>query len=215
MPVTWEKTDKDFSILVWKSTESIEELFNKAALSVEEKARWESFRSETRKREYLTVRNALKFFPGHHTLAGIRYDGNGKPLLANGCLSISHSNEFVAVMLAPSVRIGIDIETIHPRIEKLSKRFLNRDEKKFLPVKNHLEHLHVIWGAKEVLFKIHSAGGIDFRQHLHVDPFRFHGSGSLHAHMTAGQRTETFDIHYEQIGGQMLTWAADSNHISG
>ena len=181
MPVTWQKTDSNFSIVVWQSSEQINDLLLNASLSHEETQDWNLFKSETRKREWLTVRNALNVLIEKSDMSKIKYDKNGKPHIDRYSISISHSHEFIAVMKADSSRIGVDIEIIHPRIEILSRKFLSENEKPDLADPKHLEKLHVMWGAKEVLYKIHSIGGIDFKKDFDLsDKFCVKdGSGNL------------------------------------
>jgi phosphopantetheinyl transferase len=208
MPVTWRKTSTNYSIVVWQSKEPIAELLKNANLNKEELAEWNSFQSEKRKREWLTVRNALKTLVSDDESSTIIYDSNGKPHLSKSSISISHSHEFIAVMISDSPSIGIDIEVVHPRIEILSRKFLSEKEKPDLSDTRHLEKLHVLWGAKEVLFKIHSIGGIDFKKDLFVHPFNYENPGLLTASILKPGYVKNYPIQYEKIERHMLTWSA-------
>lgn len=206
MPVTWRKSNDDYSIILWKSIEEIDELFRNACLTDAEIQEWKLFKSKTRQREWLTVRNALKMILPGDEVPVIYYDPNGKPhLKKNGLISISHSNEFVAVMNASESSIGIDIEFLHPRIQKLSQKFLNDFEKRNT-ADDTIEKLHVIWGAKEVLYKIHSIGGLDFKKDFQVHPFDCRDSGELKASIVKQGFEEDFLISYEKTDQYMLTW---------
>ena len=207
MPVTWRKSTSEYSIIVWKSSEPLDMLLKNASLNVDETAEWNSFSSETRKREWLTVRNILKILVPGSIKSTIYYDGNDKPhLLDKNHISISHSHEFVAVMIAYIHGIGVDIEFIHPRISKLAQKFLSENEKQ-LADDNNLEKLHVVWGAKEVLYKIHSIGGIDFRKDFLVHPFEYIERSELTASLIKKGFEEDFNIMYEKTDQYMLTWA--------
>ncbi len=207
MPVTWQKKTKEYSIVIWHSTEPIEFLLENVFLNPDENKEWATFKSETRKREYLTVRNALHvLFPGKKR-SFIRYDSKGKPHLENCFISITHSNDLIAVMISEKHRIGIDIEEIHARILKLSSKFLSMEEIKCLVPGDPLEKIHVMWGAKEVMYKIHGIGGIDFRKDLHTDPFEYSEAGNMTSSISKKGYNETFKIFYERLGGYMLTWA--------
>ena len=208
MPVVWQKQNKEYSLLVWKSIEQMSDLLQNAALSQRETADWNSFKSESRKREWLTVRNALKLFIPGANGSSIYYDGNGKPqLMEDGFISISHTQEYIAVLKSNISEIGVDIEFIHPRIEKLSQKFLGDAEKLALSDENKIEKLHVIWGAKEVLYKIHSIGGIDFKKDLFVHPFDYHVNGELKASILKKSFKQDYKISYEKTDQCMLTWA--------
>ncbi len=208
MPVVWQKQNKEYSLLVWKSIEQMSDLLQNAALSQRETADWNSFKSESRKREWLTVRNALKLLIPGANGSSIYYDGNGKPqIIADGFISISHTQEYIAVLKSNISEIGVDIEFIHPRIEKLSQKFLSDDEKLAVSDENKIEKLHVIWGAKEVLYKIHSIGGIDFKKDLSVHPFDYHVNGELKASILKKGFKQDYKISYEKTDQCMLTWA--------
>ena len=60
---------------------------------------------------------------------------------------------------------GIDIEQWRDRITRISSKFINKEDRTpFLDVL----HCHLIWGAKEVLYKIYAKKELDFISHLTV-----------------------------------------------
>ncbi len=208
MPVTWRKKENNFSIVVWKSNEPLSVLLQYAALSRNETLEWNSFKSESRKREWLTVRSALQILIPGANGSSIYYDLNGKPqLLTEGFISISHSQEFIAIMKSDNPEIGIDIEIINNRIVNLSEKFLSDVEKLNVKAENRIEKLQVMWGAKEVLYKIHSIGGIDFKKDLRVQPFEYETPGDLFASIQKKGFQKDFKIFYEKIDQYMLSWA--------
>lgn len=81
----------------------------------------------------------------------LKHKVNGQPYLEGSLkhLSISHSKGWFALALSMN-SIGIDIEPIRSSIEKGASYFLNEVE-----VNNSFTviELHIIWGAKEALFK--------------------------------------------------------------
>jgi phosphopantetheinyl transferase len=207
MPVVWQKSTEKYSVVVWKSIEEIADLLNNCSLSMDELDEWNSFQSDTRKREWLTVRNALQLLLPGESKQIIIYDKKGKPYLSDRSISISHSNGFIAVMISNSGSIGIDIEEIHPRIEVISKKFLGAEEIKYNFNKQKFEHLHVIWGAKEVLYKIYAKGGVDFKKDLFVSPFVYSSKGKVHARITKEDMQKEFTVYYDKIDKYLLTWA--------
>ncbi len=211
MPATWRKINSEYSIIVWKSIEQMKILLQNASLSQSETTEWNSFQSESRKREWLTVRNALQILIPGSNGSSIYYNVNGKPQLQKeGFISISHSQEYIALLKTHVPEIGIDIEIIHPRIVKLSQKFLCEDEKLSVGDENQLEKLHVMWGAKEVLYKIHSIGDIDFKKDLRVHPFIYKTSGELEASILKKGYQKDFKIFYEKIDQYMLSWATSN-----
>ena len=117
--------------------------------------------------EFLTIRKL-------RTLAGISspiyYEKSGRPFLApelNMALSISHSKNYCAISYGKQ-SMGLDIEEIDERIERISSRFLNDSE--FVFIGNHRQlDLTKIWTMKEAMFKLNPRKGIDFKTELIIE----------------------------------------------
>ena len=186
MPLYLTKNNTDGSrIAIWQIKESASELFALANLSERLQIEVESFRSDPRKKEWLTLRILLKDILKLAHPDDVFYDAKGKPHLqnGNGHISFSHTGNFAAVIFHPNKNVGIDIETIHPRIENIAHKFVNEDENAFILPTKKTEMLHIIWGVKEVLYKIYGKGGVDFRKHLNVQPFSLANQGIVDAEM--------------------------------
>ncbi len=94
-------------------------------------------------------------------ITGIRiaYTSNGKPFIAGQeelHISISHSANLIAVYLSEKQPVGIDIEQENKVILKATSHFINAAEALTFPEPD-IAQLHLIWGAKEAIFK-HYAG---------------------------------------------------------
>src|SRR6185369_17184734 len=96
-------------------------------------------------------------------------------------ISVSHTKNFVGLIISEKYPVAIDVELIHPRIEKIVHRFVNDDELKFLPSNHKLEYYFIIWSAKECLYKMHGRGELLFKEHLHVQPFQLNNQGEITA----------------------------------
>lgn len=85
------------------------------------------------------------------------HDPEGAPLLAGSNLniSVSHSRNFAAIMLHPSLRCGIDIEEPRPaQLERVRTKFLSPAEQ--------VSTLNLLraWTAKEAVFKAAGIPGL-------------------------------------------------------
>ncbi|MCX4330666.1 MAG: 4'-phosphopantetheinyl transferase superfamily protein [Muribaculaceae bacterium] len=79
------------------------------------------------------------------------HDPDGAPMLSGSPLhiSISHSRDFAAIALHPSLRIGIDIEQPRPeQLRRVTAKFLTEKE---LPLWN--DRLLAAWTCKEAVYK--------------------------------------------------------------
>ncbi len=126
--------------------------------------------------QHLAGRYLLRVLFPDFPLEEIQVADTKKPFLPGEHyhFSISHSGNFAAAIASSISRVGIDIELITPRIERISAKFLAEGEKEFL--RNwelfdqlRLELTTVIWSAKEALFKWYGAGKVDFREHMQLN----------------------------------------------
>jgi phosphopantetheinyl transferase len=127
--------------------------------------------TENRKREWLAIRVLLKELTGEEK--EILYNSFGKPYLSDNSyhISISHTKGYAALILNVENKVAIDIERITPRIENIWKRFVNEGEEKALSQSHKRIHLLLFWSAKESIFKQLGTENVDFKLHLHIQPF--------------------------------------------
>lgn len=148
-----------------------------------------------RRLEWLACRHLVHVLSGRKIRGAILKDKFGKPFLEESewHISMSHSGGRAAVIAAPYL-VGVDIQTIVPRILKLAPRFSNKEELNCIEIaENSVEVAHIIWGAKESLFKVYGKGQIDFRKDLSVHPFEYaHNGGLFQCHVLNHNFTHTF-----------------------
>ena len=95
----------------------------------------------------------------------------------------------------PFLPIGIDIERIGEKIEKVAPRVFNAPELN-ISSENRKKWLHICWSVKEALFKAIPETGIDFREHLHIVPTPLTEEGYLSAWETRTEATKIYTIWY-------------------
>ena len=125
-------------------------------------------RKEKKSKEYfLAVRKVLK---NEDLELTIEYDSKGKPYLnKEKGISISHSNEIVAIAISNEIDFGIDIQYKTNKIFKIKNKFLSKNESKFLDKSDDIEHLIKLWSAKESIYKAIGKEGISFSHDLEID----------------------------------------------
>ena len=126
---------------------------------------------EKRRQEWLAVRILLKELLGEEK--EVEYDAFGKPFFKDNSyqISISHTPGYVAVILNPEHPVGIDIEQITNKVERIRDRFLSEEEKKHISKEKELIHLLLHWSAKESIFKALGTSDVIFNEQLHIKPF--------------------------------------------
>jgi 4'-phosphopantetheinyl transferase len=208
MPLFFSNDNSRFQFAIWKMDESLNELLQESSLSAADMLRVNSFSHSARKKEWICIRLLLKKL---HRNFSIGYLESGKPFLenSNAHISISHTKDFAGIIISDLHAAGIDLERIHPRIEKIAHKFVSAEEEKFLGGKNNLEKLFVIWGVKEVLFKMHSIGELIFKEHLIIEPFEFSASGAVSASVSKGAFMKKYSLHYSLLDDLLVTWCVD------
>ncbi len=124
--------------------------------------------------EYLASRYLLHLMSGRRVRAACLKDDKGKPYLkdSNYHISFSHSHDFVAVIASPDP-VGVDIQKLVPKISRITHKFISEKEFKMIRSENELDYFHILWGAKESLFKVYGRKEVDFNRHLFIDSFNW------------------------------------------
>jgi len=178
MPIKEFKIDHKGKLVLWHILETKEEL--ESLLSEAKRPDFipnPPFHAPKRNLEWMAARLTLIHLEGPE--ADLIYDKNGKPGLKSGKghISISHSLPYVAIYYNTSHSVGIDLEQLHPKIERIEKKFVNEAEERWLSGVNKLHGLYLIWAAKESVFKMMGGGGILFREHMELKPVTISSKG--------------------------------------
>jgi 4'-phosphopantetheinyl transferase EntD len=143
------------------------EAYSDVELFPEEGEQLNAFIHESRKVEFLGVRHLRNQLD---LLYPISYSQERKPYLRNQVntyISISHSKNYCALGTSLT-EIGIDIEEISPRIERIVSRFVSDEEIKFIGERSILD-LTKLWTMKEAMFKLNNRTGIEFKSELIIE----------------------------------------------
>jgi 4'-phosphopantetheinyl transferase len=194
----------------WQITETAGELLSLIHLNNSETALYASFRHELRKKQWLAYRALLKQML-EPMPTNLSYDLNVKPFLDSGThhISVSHAGDYAAVVYSEHAAVGIDIEKMKDRVERIKERFLQKDELDSLSPANRLEELYVFWGGKEALYKMHGKPGVDFRNDIHIHPFDYLCNTNQHCKATLSISGRAIDhtLFFQKIEDYMLVVA--------
>ena len=168
---------------MWKIEEDLNTLLDLASLDNDEKKKYKSFSSNSRKLEFLSVRALLAELIGRD--AKIVYNKNNKPFLKDGSrfISISHSHKLTSILLSTNEKVGIDLEYMSSNITAIAFKFINRKEKVTKEQEDRRYHLYIHWCAKEALYKICDKEGISIRNNITINPFVVMESGYITGHV--------------------------------
>ena len=171
----------------------------------------EHFGSEKRRCEWLAARVLINRLVGYS--AEVCYSADGKPFFRNDprCLSISHTDGYVAVALHREYNVGVDVEVIGAKVSKLYHRFFSLAEINSLDKKNELLAMLLHWSAKESFYKIIGNKGGSFAENFTVSPFTVCTSGEfLISYTDNGNLIKKLPVNYFVESDYVFTLCVDN-----
>jgi phosphopantetheinyl transferase len=95
--------------------------------------------------------------------------------------SISHCGNYAAAIVSDLERVGVDVELVTPKIERVRHKFVHDNEMTFINDEYELfleqfgmrekvnqEFLTMLWSCKEAIFKWYGLGQMDFKKHMQL-----------------------------------------------
>ena len=122
----------------------------------------------------------------------VEHNEDGKPMIEGYHISISHTLGYVAVILSRDYEVGVDIEYVSDRVNRISSRFL-RDDEVFADTKDKL----IAWCVKETMYKLFSS------EHLALKDIKVDSQSSLVTNM---KRNITLQFQCECSSKYILTY---------
>src|SRR3546814_514453 len=210
MPIVFRKSvAKDIELSIWRIEESAAQLYGKLQLDERERAVFDSFRNQhKRSLHWLGSRVLLRTLLNTDKYINLKIDEYRKPFLANlpHQVSISHSYDFAAVMVSLNGPVGVDIEQINYKIEKIAARFLLPEELEFIDPQARLNHLYACWSVKEAIYKWYGKGGLAFFGGIILEPFSPGPEGRVMARVLLEGHWKKMEAHYREFEGYMVAW---------
>ena len=189
MPLLLKKEENNSIILIWRISESLEDL-----IKLSNKTDSSHLKNKKRKKEFLACRILLSCFNKN---LRISYSKNGSPSLNNHQhISISHSGDLVCIIIAEK-EIGIDIQRISEKTLKIKDKFINAHH-----LKLQKEESTIIWCIKEAVFKFHKSGNLDFKKDIVVPQFIAKDNGEMNINF----KKNILKSYYFKIGNYYLSY---------
>lgn len=203
------EVNKNTRVYVWKISEDFDTLFKNIPLQDHHLARLDKMLSKTHQCGFLSIRHLLQC--AGYSDFDLYYNEDGKPFLSDGKhISITHSFEFSAIIISTK-NVGIDIEKHRDKIIKIAHKFIGTEESFLLPTPHYIEHLTVIWGAKEALYKMCDSRSLSFKNDMHIHDFTQQNNiGFADVACPALSFSSTFTFHYETFHGYTLVYALEN-----
>lgn len=163
--------------------------------------------------QHLAGRYLLPFlfpdFPHHE----IEIADTRKPFLPSEQyhFSISHCSDYAAAIVSNKNRVGVDVEVITERVNKIKHKFLHPEELRFVnsqSTNKQINLLTLLWSAKEAMFKWYGLGEVDFSDMMRTFPFELKDEGEIDAAFMKDDLQQKLILHYKMMEGLSLVWVA-------
>jgi phosphopantetheinyl transferase len=204
MPLIYNHSINNYTkIGVWHITEAEDFFFEKFSLQ-------QTITHPHKRLQHLAGRHLLSIlFPSFPTVL-IKIASTKKPFLEDEAFhfSISHCGDYAAAIVSTNNRVGVDIETPHPKIERIQHKFITPQEQVVLQnfSSNMPQMLTMAWSIKEAIFKWYGLGQVDFKKHLQINSFQ-HIENEIVADCTFSKQ-ERIELKVKNISiqGNNLSW---------
>lgn len=209
MPLIYINHQNDtFRYGIWQNTETDDFFLKKLKLAEAETNELSSLKAR-KKSEWLCSRYLLMQVADHDIRGACLKDQYGKPYIegSKDKISISHTFDYTGAIIGQR-NCGIDIQVIVPKIIAIAPRFINEKEQNFISENNKLHYFHVIWGAKEAMYKCHGKKELDFRKHIQVNEFEFCSSGmEFFGEIRKDNFNKNYMLHAQLFNDIMIVYA--------
>jgi 4'-phosphopantetheinyl transferase len=204
------RIDNDSLWGLWQISENSQELEKTVSLNLHEAELLSGLRNETRRLHWLSYRILIRKLIGNNDV-NILYFDSGKPYITkpSGHISVTHSGAFSAVIYSSKSPVGIDIERIQDRIDRVSHKFLSEKELQNLCEKKRTQHLVTLWAAKEALYKLWGKTEVDFRENLYIEPFHPDMQGEFKGFILDNKFKNEYTLHYSLVEDYVLVWVKE------
>jgi phosphopantetheinyl transferase len=158
--------------------------------------------------QHLAGRFLLKELYPDFPLALIKIADTRKPFLANDVyhFSISHCGDYAAVIVSKKNRVGIDIESVTDKIQRIIPKYLTVQEQQLLSADAISKNATLLWSVKEAIFKWKGSGGVDFKKHINIQNIQAADEEGV-VHSLFDSHT-LLHVHYLFFSGHALTWVS-------
>jgi len=145
----------------------------------------------------------------------IRIADTRKPFLENDAyhFSISHCGDYAAVIVSKKDRVGVDIEFFSAKVENLKDKFLSITEQEtFAAINNYqfsivnFQLLTMAWSIKEAIYKWYGHGGLDFKEHIHIEKISMTRKEGIAECRFLKQKDILLPVHFIFFNDNCLSW---------
>jgi 4'-phosphopantetheinyl transferase len=201
-----QQIDDDTEFALWKIEETADELYKQLQLDETEKAYTKKLSKSKRYLHWLGTRVLLRKMLRTEEYIDSKVDSHGKPYLVSlpYHISLSHSFDYAAVMISKTSPVGIDIEQIKEKVERIAHKFMRPEEIAFIEDRHKIQQLYVCWCAKEAVYKCYGQKEVSFADNISLQPFTFQHHDMLRAKLHKREVNIDYEVGYLQYEDYMI-----------
>lgn len=214
MPLIYDKKLEHCNtrIVVWEATEPTSFFIEALQLSDDELDKLNGLKPH-RKTEWLTSRYLCQVIDDNICRRLIVKDEHNKPSIQDSRkhISLSHSRNRAAVIIS-DVRVGIDIQRQEDKISRIQHKFISLEEHEHIDNDHIDDSYHIFWGAKECMYKAYGKRQIEFKEHMHLYPFKYYNPKlEIKGWLRKNNINQSYDIHTDKIDDYYLVFSILNN----
>jgi 4'-phosphopantetheinyl transferase len=191
------------NLLLWQSDEELDWFKEQLDLVPDLWVEYDSLVNDSIRHRWLASRYAVQLVSQQTPLELIK-DPSGRPFLGveRKPLSLSHCEGFVAAIHA-DVSVGIDVERVSSRVQKIKNYFMRDEELDLLGEEN--EALILAWSAKESIYKWLGEKHLGYKSQLCIRSIDFMGQ-AMEIEINTKDHCLIQSVFFRQYPEKALTW---------
>jgi 4'-phosphopantetheinyl transferase len=209
MPLLYvREMNRDCQWGLWQITEPVAELRRRLPPNPHDTDYLGSITHEGRLQQSLASRVLIREMLRRWQLEypGIIRNGAGKPQLAQlSCqIALSHTSGFAAAIIHRRLKVGIDVELIREKLQRVAARYLSPDEQ--MHAGADLGKLCVYWCAKEALYKMYGQPALSFREDIRMQHFTLSPQGNVSGEIVRDSIFAPVTVNYEYFSDFVVAY---------
>jgi 4'-phosphopantetheinyl transferase len=190
-------------IKLLKYFESSTDAFDLSVFNGDELTKFRAFKSSKRKHEFYYARVLWNYFKINEV---IQYNTIGRPSLALGYISISHSRNVIAIAYNLDHAVGIDVEYHSPKLKKIQHKYISLADASVINLQNE-SNLTIIWSIKEAIYKMEQIEGLSFKENIHVKL----NQTTAYVDVVKGTELHHYTFEFKDFGDFVLTYCSHAD----
>lgn len=203
MPAVKRIQTPNYSLLVWRIEEELSFFARALQLNAHEIAEFNQLSYPKRRLEWMAARYVQREVCNDSLIK----DQWGKPHLSasSGHISLAHCNNYAAAIYSAKGAVGVDVEPIKDKVQRIADKFLTERELQLIGVPRSSENLIAAWSIKEAIYKWYGKKKLSFKQNIQLQKLSLQ-STQAEVLFTVDNQKESKEVNIENIGDVVLAY---------